>query len=73
MSITSVQIDSDLMEKVMKIAQNKWPLRKISKYAETTREVFFDFIKRNKKFLHQIKNVEKKAFSQDQEEQIEST
>lgn len=72
MSITSIQIDTDLMEKVMKIAQKKWPLRKISKYAETTREVFFDFIKRNKKVLNQSKKVEKKSFPQNQEKQLES-
>ena len=51
MSITSVQLDRDLLEKVKAIVKIKKPLRKINSYAEATREVLIDFIKKNKKFL----------------------
>lgn len=51
MVITSVQIDRDLMEKVKEIVKKKKPLRKINSYAEATREVFIDFVKKNQKLL----------------------
>jgi hypothetical protein len=69
MSLTTIQIDNDLLEKVKKIAQNKWPLRKITKYAEATREVFFDFVKRNKKFLN--KQEKSQTVAQNQKEPIQ--
>ena len=51
MSITSVQLDRDLIEKVKEIARSKFPLRNINSYAEATREALIEFVKRNQKYL----------------------
>lgn len=51
MPITTIQIDRDLMEKVKKIVKKKKPLRKINSYAEATREVLIDFVKKNQRLL----------------------
>ena len=53
MAITSVQLDRDLVNKVVEIMKKKKPLRKINTYAEATREVLIDFINRNKKILEE--------------------
>ncbi len=39
------------MEKVKKIVKKKKPLRKINSYAEATREVLIDFVKKNQRLL----------------------
>ncbi|KKL92177.1 hypothetical protein LCGC14_1887280 [marine sediment metagenome] len=51
MSKTNVKIETDLIEKVKKIIKKKKPLRKINSYAEATREVFIDFVNKNRKLL----------------------
>jgi len=51
MSKTNIKIETDLIEKVKTIAENKFPLRNITSYAEATREALIDFIKKNRKFL----------------------
>jgi len=53
MAITSVQLDKDLVEKVKAIVKKKKPLRKINSYAEATREVLIDFVRKNQKFLEE--------------------
>jgi len=50
MSIITVQIDKDLMNEVKEITQKKYPLRKITSYAEATREALIDFVKKNQRF-----------------------
>ncbi len=50
MSIITIQIDKDLMNEVKEITQNKYPLRKISSYAEATREALIDFVKKNQRY-----------------------
>lgn len=47
----NLKIDQDLLDKIREIAQKKNPLRKISTYAEATRESLIEFIEKNKKFL----------------------
>jgi len=51
MTITSVQLDRDLVEKVKTIVKKKKPLRKINSYAEATREVLIDYVRKHQKFL----------------------
>jgi metal-responsive CopG/Arc/MetJ family transcriptional regulator len=51
MVITSVQLDRDLVEKVKTIVKKKKPLRKINSYAEATREVLIDYVRKNQKIL----------------------
>ena len=51
MKITSVQLDRDLLNKVKIIVRKKKPLRKINSYAEATREVLIDFVKKNQRIL----------------------
>jgi hypothetical protein len=51
MAITSVQLDRDLVEKVKIIVKKKKPLRKINSYAEATREVLIDYVRKNQKLL----------------------
>ena len=51
MVITSVQLDKDLIEKVKAIVKKKKPLRKINSYAEATREVLIDYVRKNQKLL----------------------
>lgn len=51
MSITSVQLDRELLDKAKIIVKKKKPLRKINSYAEATREILYDYIKKNKRFL----------------------
>lgn len=65
MAITSVQLDRDLVEKVKAIVKKKKPLRKINSYAEATREVLIDYVRKNQKFL--TKNI-----NQNQTETIET-
>ncbi|KKL59513.1 hypothetical protein LCGC14_2214610 [marine sediment metagenome] len=62
MTITSVQIDKNLMEKVKEIMKKKKPLRKINSYAEATREVLIDFVNKNQRFLS--KNLPKNPENQ---------
>ena len=67
MVITSVQLDRDLIEKVKAIVKKKKPLRKINSYAEATREVLIDFVRKNQKFLeeeidqNQIKTISEES------------
>lgn len=56
MAITSVQLDRDLVEKVKTIVKKKKPLRKINSYAEATREVLIDYVKKNQKLLAEETN-----------------
>lgn len=51
----TLKIDQDLLDKVKKITQKKHPLRKISTYAEATRESLIEFIEKNKKLLEKAK------------------
>ena len=54
MSLITLQLDRDLIEKVKEIAQNKFPLRKINSYAEGTREALIEFVKKNQKYKLKI-------------------
>ena len=56
MSIITLQLDRDLIEKVKEIAQSKYPLRKINSYAEGTREALIEFVKRNQKYAKKPTN-----------------
>ena len=56
MSKTNIKIETDLIEKVKTIAENKFPLRNITSYAEATREALIEFCKKNKKFSKKINN-----------------
>jgi len=61
-SIT-LKIDQELLNEVRTIAQNKFPLRNITFYAEAVREALIDFVKRNKNYYN-------KDLNQDQTETI---
>ena len=67
MSLITLQLDRDLIEKVKAIVKKKKPLRKINSYAEATREVLIDFVRKNQKFLeeeidqNQIKTISEES------------
>lgn len=46
----NLKIDQDLLDEVKEITQNKYPIRKISSYAEATREALIDFVKKNQRY-----------------------
>ena len=50
MSKINIKLEPELVEKVKTIAENKFPLRKITSYAEATREALIEFVKRNQKY-----------------------
>jgi len=54
----NLKIDQDLLDEVKEITQNKYPLRKISSYAEATREALIDFIKKNQRYKNKENNPE---------------
>ena len=57
--IVTLKIDQDLLDEIRELTQNKYPLRKISSYAEATREALIDFIKKNQKFKNKQIGSEK--------------
>lgn len=61
MSITSVQLDKELLENILEIVKNKFPLRKINTYAEATREALYEFIKKNRRYENKQKSPIAKA------------
>ena len=56
MSLITLQLDRDLIEKVKEIARSKFPLRNINSYAEATREALIEFVNKNKKYCNQDSN-----------------
>jgi len=59
MSIT-LKIDQKLLDEVKTIADNKFPLRNISSYAEATREALIEFIKKNQRYSKkEVSHIEK--------------
>ena len=52
----NLKIDQDLLDEVKEITQNKYPLRKISSYAEATREALIDFVKKNQRYKNKEDN-----------------
>lgn len=68
MSLITLQLDRDLIEKVKEIAQNKFSLRKINSYAEATREALIEFVKKNQK--HSKKPTPQTQIETVQEESI---
>ena len=54
MSKINIKLDPELVEKVKTIAENKFPLRKITSYAEATREALIEFVKRNQKYAKKL-------------------
>ena len=52
----TLKIDQDLLDEVRELTQNKYPLRKISSYAEATREALIDFIKKNQRYKNKEKS-----------------
>lgn len=60
----NLKIDQDLLDEIKEITQNKYPLRKISSYAEATREALIDFIKKNQRYKNK-ENSTKEAINSD--------
>ena len=56
MSKINIKLDPELVEKVKTVAENKFPLRKITSYAEATREALIEFVKRNQKYAKKPTN-----------------
>ena len=50
MSKINIKLEPELVEKVKTIAENKFPLRNITSYAEAVREGLIEFVKRNQKY-----------------------
>lgn len=44
---TTVALSTDLVEKIMKITQRKFPLKKVHYYVEAIREALYDYIEMN--------------------------
>ena len=61
MSIITLQLDRNLIEKVKTIAENKFTLRNINSYAEATREALLEFCKKNQRFSKKEVNQVAKA------------
>lgn len=61
MSKVNIKIEPDLIEKVKTIAENKFPLRNITSYAEATREALIEFCKKNQRFSKKEVNQVAKA------------
>lgn len=53
MSKINMRLDAQLLEKVKTIAKKKFSIRKINSYAEATREVLIEFVKKNQKYITQ--------------------
>ena len=68
MSKINIKLDPELVEKVKTIAENKFPLRNITSYAEATREALIEFVKRNQKHAKKTK----KPTTQNQTKTIET-
>ena len=49
-NLITLKIEQDILDEVKIIAENKFPLRKITFYSEAVREALYEFIKRNKKY-----------------------
>ena len=56
MSKINIKLEPELVEKVRIIAENKFPLRNISSYAEAIREALIEFVKRNQKYAKKPTN-----------------
>ena len=54
MSKINIKLEPELVEKVKTIAENKFPLRNITSYAEAVREGLIEFVKRNQKYAKKI-------------------
>lgn len=50
MSKINIKLEPELVEKVKTIAENKFPLRNITSYAEAVREGLIEFVKKNQKY-----------------------
>lgn len=51
--LITLKIEQSLLEKIRKIAKKKFPHRSIEFYAEATREILIDVVRKNKKILNQ--------------------
>lgn len=60
MEQVNLNVDRDLAERVKRIAQNKFSIRKIKFYSEAIHEALIEFVKKNKKYDKES-NQEKKA------------
>lgn len=69
---TTLKIDTELLEQVKRIAQNKYPLRKIEFYSEAVREALIEFIKKNSRYNNKPESKQVQSNSNNQQKQIES-
>lgn len=63
--LINFKVEQTILDKVVKIAKKKYPLRGIDNYAKAIREALIDFVNKNKKILEE--NIEIQDQEQNQE------